>query len=161
MITYKKSQPNSVDPARARDTVLQTLLPLGFEMINDSSYGFTVSGPGYRSTRQSPLLGISTAVFDFGRGQLTVDAELGGLNRMTRWLLIILISVGLIDASIFFALWYYLPELNQQRWFLFIPALTLLTWVFVNPFIIQFLRRRCQDAIDTLLSKAASDYSNN
>lgn len=154
MNTYKKSQPNYNDPAHAKKIVLQTLLPLGFKMINDTSYGFTVNGPGYRSTRQSALLGISNAVFDFGRSHITIDAELGGLHRMARWLLIILIGVGIIDAAIFFALWYYLPELNQQRWFLFIPVLTLLTWIFIGPFMIKFLRHRCEDAINTLLCNA-------
>lgn len=159
MITYKKSQPNHIDPSRAKEIVLQTLLPLGFEIINDSSYGFTVNGPGYRSTRQSPLLGISTAVFDFGRSQILIDAELGGFSRMSQLLLAILIGVGVIDSAIFFTLWYFLPELNQHRWFLFIPALTLLPWIFIAPRMTRFIRRRCEDAIDTLLRNAAGDLS--
>jgi hypothetical protein len=161
MITYRKSQPYNADPSRAKDIVLQTLLPLGFQVINDGTYSLTLNGPGYRSTRQSPLLGISTAVFDFGRSQIVIDAELGGLNRMSQLLLAILIGVGVIDSAIFFALWYYLPELNQNRWFLFVPALTLLLWIFIAPLITRFIRRRCEDAIDTLLRNAAGDFSSN
>jgi hypothetical protein len=161
MITYRKSQTNNIDPVRAKDIVLQTLLPLEFQVINDSTYSLTLNGPGYSSTRQSPLLGISTAVIDFGRSQIVIDAELGGLNRMSQLLLAILIGVGVIDSAIFFALWYYLPELNQNRWFLFVPALTLLLWIFIAPLITRFIRRRCEDAIDTLLRNAAGDFSSN
>lgn len=159
MITYQKTQPNHNDPARAKELVLQTLLPLGFEIVNDTSYGLTVNGPGYRSTRQPPLHGISTAVFDFSRSQIVIDAELGGVSRISQLLLFILIGVGFLDSAIFFALWYFLPELNQHRWFLFIPALTLLPWIFIAPWMTRFIRRRCEDAIDKLLRNAAGDFS--
>jgi len=155
MHIYKKSQINNHDPERAKNIILQSLLPLGFEIVSDTSYGLTVSGPGYRSTRQNPLLGISAATFDIGRSQISVDAQLGGVGRLGQTLVSILIGVGLVDAAIFFALWYFLPELNQHRWFLFIPALTLIPWVFIAPWMTKFIRRRCEDAIDTLLRNAS------
>jgi hypothetical protein len=155
MSDYRTTQPSSSDPAAAKDIVLQTLLPLGFAVAHDSSYGLTVNGPGYRSTRQSPLLGISSAVFDFGRSQIMIDAELGGLKRITNTLAIILFSVGLIDSAIFFALWYFIPEFKQQAWFLFVPALTLLPWFFIVPYMSKFIRRRCEEAIDILLRSAS------
>jgi hypothetical protein len=70
-------------------------------------------------------------------------------------LTIILVGVGLIDSAIFFALWYFIPEFKQQVWFLFVPALTLLPWVFIVPYMARFIRRRCEEAIDILLRNAA------
>ena len=122
MIPYRKTQPSISEPEFARDIILQTLLPLGFEIVCDSSHALTLAGPGYRSTRQNPLLGISRASFELGRSSISIDAELGGLNRMTKLLLIILVGVGLFDSATFFGLWYFLPALNEHKWFLFIPA---------------------------------------
>jgi len=156
MLTYRKSQLNNTDPENAKNVVLQTLLPLGFEITNASSFGLQVKGPGYGSTRQNPLLGISSAMFKFSRSQITIDAQLGGVSRMAQLLSFILIGVGLMDAVIFFTLWYFLPELNQHRWFLYIPTLTLLPWVFIAPWLTRFIRQRCEDAIDTLLRNAGT-----
>jgi len=159
MITYRKNQPNSSDPDTARQIVLQTLLPLGFEIANDTSYGLTVNGPGYRSTRQPPLYGISTAVFEFSRSQIIIDAELGGITQISRLLMAILIGVGVLDSAIFFALWFYIDKLRVNNWFLFVPALTLLPWIIIAPLMVRFIHRRCKDAIDTLLRNAAGGYS--
>lgn len=156
---YKNSLPNATDPAFAKNIVLQTLLPLGFEIVSNASSALSVSGPGYRSTRQSPLLGISYANFDFGESQISVDADLGGIDRKARILLAVLISVGVLDSGIFLALWFFIDRLREATWFLFIPALTLLPWIFLAPWITRFLRRRAEDAIDTLLRNAGGNIS--
>jgi len=159
MITHKKSCPNHNDPAAAKNIVLQTLLPLGFEITNDYSNGLNVNGPGYRSTRQPPLYGISSAALEFRQDRITIDAELGGINQISRLLVAVLISVGVVNSAIFLTLWFYLDTLRANTWFLFIPALTLLPWIIIAPLIIRFVHRRCSEAIDTLLRNASGDYS--
>lgn len=62
----------SSDARRAFDIALQTLLPLGFEVVEQNSFHLVVTGPGFSSSRQNALHGISRAEFSAERSsQLT------------------------------------------------------------------------------------------
>ena len=85
------------DARRAFEAALQTLLPLGFEVEEQSSLRLAVTGPGFNSTRQNALLGISRAEFRAEHSSLVVKAELGGLDRFQRLMLIFMIGLEAFD----------------------------------------------------------------
>ena len=65
MITHEAFVNFSGDGQRALDIILQTLLPLGFEVESQGSTHLVVtSQAGYNSTRQDALLGITRAEFE-------------------------------------------------------------------------------------------------
>jgi len=100
----------SGESSRAFNIALQTLLPLGFLVESQGSDRLVVTGPGFNSTRQNALLGISRAEFTAERSSLRVSAELGGVDRMLRFLAILLVGLGIFDALLFTALWYFLEN---------------------------------------------------
>jgi len=53
------------------------------------------------STRQNALQGVSHAEFSADRGSLKVRAELGGVDRMQRFLILLLLAMGLFDSLVF------------------------------------------------------------
>jgi hypothetical protein len=145
----------SGDPSRAFDTALRTLLPLGFQVINESSSQLIVTGPGFTSTQQNALLGISRAEFTAERSSLKVLTELGAVDRMQRFLIILLVGLGLFDSLVFLGLWYFLDKLRAHTWFLAIPALTLVPWVVIGPILTRWIGNRTREALNRLLQNMA------
>lgn len=145
----------SGDAERAFDIALETLLPLGFQIETKGSSRLTAAGPGFGSTRQGALLGVSRAEFTADRSSLRVRAELGGVDRMQRFLIILLVGVGTFDSLLFTALWYFFGEIRAYSWFLAIPALTMLPWIFIGPILARWIGKRTKEALDTLLHNMA------
>ena len=145
----------SGEPSRAFDTALRTLLPLGFLVVSEGSSQLIVTGPGFNSTRQNALLGISRAEFTAERSSLKVLAELGGVDRMQRFLIILLVGLGLFDSLVFLGLWYFLDQLRAHTWFLAIPALTLVPWVVIGPILARWIGNRTREALNRLLQNMA------
>ncbi len=156
MNVHEVSIPYSGDSQRAMDIALQTLLPLGFQIESQGSAHLIVSNNSYNSTRQSGLKGISRAEFNAGHSTLSVRAELSGVERMQRFLLFILLGVGVFDALVLIGLWYFLEKLRAYAWFLAIPILSLLPWVFIAPRMTVWIRRRTEESIQILLKNMAS-----
>lgn len=148
--------PFSGDAARAFDTARQTLLPLGFRVESEGATRLVVSGPGMNSTRQNALLGVSRAEFNAERGSLRVRAELGGVDRLQRFLILLMLGLGLFDSLIFIGLWYFFDQLRAHTWFLAIPALTLAPWIFIGPFIARLIARNTEKSLNTLLQNMAT-----
>lgn len=145
----------SGDGSRAFEIALQTLLPLGFRIESQGSSRLVVTGPRYNSTRQNSLLGISKAEFTAERSSLRVRAELGGVDRMQRFLLFLLLGLGLFDSVLFTALWLFVEEIHAYTWFLAVPVLTFIPWIFVAPLMVRWISRRTKEALSALLNNMA------
>jgi len=156
MDTYEDFVPYTGAGERAFNVALQTLLPLGFQIESQGSAHLTVSGARYISTKQNALLGVSRAEFSLGHSALTVNAELGGAERMQKMLLLFLLGLGGFDVLLFTGLWYFVPELHAQRWFLFIPLLALIPWAFIAPYMTRMIRARSVEALRILLENMAA-----
>ncbi len=156
MDTYEDFVTYSGAGERAFNVALQTLLPLGFQVESKGSAHLAVAGGRYTSTKQNALLGVSRAEFSLGHSALTVKAELGGAERMQKMLLLILLGLGGFDVLLFTSLWYFVPELHAQRWFLFIPLLALIPWAFIAPYMTKMIRARTVEALKTLLANMSS-----
>lgn len=155
MTTIEESVPFSGDPDRAFGTALRILLPLGFQVEERGSYRLAVRGPGYDSTRQNALLGVSRAVFTAGGSTLEVRAELEAVDRLMRRLLYLMLALAAFDLALFTSLWYFLEPLRGNTWILATPALTLLPWVFLGPFLTRIFTKRTRQALVALLENMA------
>ena len=143
------------DARRAFEIALQTLLPLGFEVAEQSSISLVATGPGFNSTRQNALLGISRAEFSAERSSLVVKAELGGLDRFQRLMLIFMISLGAFDSLLLLALWFFIERLRTHTWFLAIPVIIFIPWIFIARVMTRWISKRTKNALNTLLHNMA------
>jgi len=155
VLKFTYSINTSADSQTAANTLLNTLLPLGFRIVNQSSHSLVVESPGYNSTRQNTLLAMSRAEFTFSRSKIDLQAELGGIDRMARLLLFLILGLGILDTAIFFGLWFFLDAFRSSMWLLYIPTLALLPWLIVGPLIIRIIRKNAERAAITLLENAA------
>lgn len=156
MILHEEFVSFSGDGARAISTALQTLLPLGFQVESQGSSHLFVTNSRYRSAQDSPLSGISRAEFNLDRFSLNVKAELGGVEKMRRYLLIVLLGSSIFDAVLFTALWYFIEELHAKTWLLVFPLVILLPWIFIGPYMSRWLKNRTVDALKALLDEMAA-----
>lgn len=156
MITHEEFVNFSGDGERAINSTLQSLLPLGFQIESQGSSRLVVTNSNYRSTKQDPLLGISRAAFNINRFSLEVRAELGGVVKMRNFLLALLIGIGVFDAALFTAMWYFLDELRPHTWLLAFPLAALLPWIFLGPYLTRWIKNRTVDALKKLLDEMAA-----
>jgi len=155
MTTIEEFVTFSGDAERAFDTALRALLPLGFQVEERGASRLVVRGPGYDSSRQDALLGISRAVFTAAGSTLEVHAELEGVDRLMRRLLFLILGLAFFDLALFTALWYFLEPLRRNTWILATPALALLPWVFLAPYLTRLFSGRTRQALAALLENIA------
>lgn len=155
MTAIEESVTFSGDAERAFDTALRALLPLGFQVEERDSYRLVVRGPGYDTSRQEALLGVSRAVFTAGGSTLEVRAELEGVDRLMRRLLTLILALAAFDLALFTSLWYFLEPLRANTWILATPALALLPWVFLASFLTRLFSSRTRQALVALLENMA------
>lgn len=156
MIQHEEFVNFSGSEERAISTALGTLLPLGFQVESQGSAHLFVTNNRYRSAQDSPLLGISRAEFNFSRFTLNVKAELGGVEKIRRFLLFVLLGSCVFDAVLFTALWFFIEDLHIKTWLLVFPLVILLPWVFIGPYMSRWLKNRTVDALKALLDEMAA-----
>ncbi|WP_145419117.1 hypothetical protein [Planctomycetes bacterium K23_9] len=147
---------------------LTTLTNCGFRIEHKSDDTATVTGPGLNSSRQNPLLGATKVHLNATDGRLKLDAELGGVDRMVRFVKRFPPMLGL-GLGLFFAVatglmaWLQLgagngvPWARVWRWIAiaFVTSLApVAPWLFLSPIIARSTRRRTEQALDTLVHNA-------
>jgi hypothetical protein len=146
-----------------------TLTNNGFAIVDRMNGRTTLAGPGLTSTRQNPILGASRIEIAVRGQTLHVDAELGGIvtmRRFLRWFPLLLgLGLGLLFAVLGAVVWegkfdvgLGLPWPPGLQWFVATMALGILPvvpWLFISPLLIRMVRRRTERALDVLANNAA------
>jgi hypothetical protein len=167
---YSKSIPFSGDIDAAFAAAANVLGANGFVLHEKGLSRVEFDGPGMRSSRQNPLLGASHLRMEARAGTLSLDAELGGVDTMRRFL----IYFPLAMAAGFFVLiglggGFLLEQLGASNrgepvaregfWLLLTAPLALLPfapWLILSPLMCRAIRRRTIEALDRLLAHIAN-----
>ena len=129
------------------------LTALGFRLADKSAAAREWVGPGMNSSRESALLGATRIHASHGGGELAVEAELGGVARLARfvtWFPILLpLTLGLVLAGVFAALH------GPGPWLLAVAApvaANVALWLVLGPLMARRFRARTDRALDALLA---------
>jgi hypothetical protein len=155
-VHYQSSIPFEGNAAKAFDLAVSALTSLGFRTLARSDAMLELEGPGMNSTRQSSLLGASRIQVTCHSRQLALDAELGGVQRMTRFLMYFPAGLNLLLCLVFFAV--FSIVFDHRLWVRPVLAVTggnLLLWLFLAPVIARKVQARTRQGIDTLLNNMA------
>lgn len=172
-MNYTRSLKLDGSPDAAILSVLTTLTNNGFQIRKRGDRSASLSGPGLNSTKQNPLLGASEVGVIVEGDQIRLDAELGGMERMQRFVtrFPFLLSFGL---ALFFIALLAIYSLVLPIGFgpagrfgpaagigwsscLSIIALVMLPalpWIVISPWMSRHIERRTLTALDTLLGNA-------
>ena len=147
---------------------LVTLTNNGFTIVNRDEKSADLTGPGLNSTRQNPLLGASRIHIELQGQKLCLDAELGGVDSMRRFLMRFPFILGLGLGLFFgvgggiafgrqFGVGFGVPWAQGWTWLLVAiggAMLPVTPWLFLSPMMSNLVRTRTQNALATLVQNS-------
>jgi hypothetical protein len=145
------------NPDRAFDLACSSLTAIGFRLANKTESSLEWIGPGMHGSRQNPLMGASFIQIHHHNRELKLDAELGGIERMARFLkyfpAILLGGIGIVLSIVLLiatgpGVWVY-PLFG-------VLAINAVVWMIVGPILTRQFRSRTEKSLDTLLNNMAA-----
>ena len=165
---YTNSIAFSGDPQRLLAAASTILMTNGFAVVQQDGHRVEFAGPGLSSTKQHPILGASKVVVCADHGQLTVDADYGGVESLRRFMIRfpLLLGLGLgsvfavILLSVFLGFYCYGADFGPAWTIAWLsPLLAILTsllsvlpWYFLAPCIRRHIERKTTVALGTLMT---------
>lgn len=150
---YKISKAFSGSQEQLLRSFVTTLTQLGFRLEKQSHDTKEFLGPGMSTTRQSPLLGASVIHVKIEGRYVKVNAELGGVTRMKRFMVILIgslcVGLGLIFGGLAAAGLLKSRNGGEVHWW--VVLLPFLPWIFLIPLISRSLEKRTRNAIETMV----------
>ena len=139
----------------------------GFAILSRDESSASLSGPGLNSTSQNPLLGASKISVVEDGSTLRLDAELGGAERMQRFVKSIPWAAGFgagllhvmlgVQFGWQFGVGFGVPGANGWIWLMMsfgIATLAALPWVFISPWMANSIRSKTEQALKNLVINA-------
>jgi hypothetical protein len=129
------------------------LTAIGFRITERSDSTLELVGPGMNSSRDSALVGASRIQMRGDRHELSLEAELGGVARMTRFVTFfppaLLFGLGLLLSIVFSVLF------GPGLWILAVFAAVggnALVWMLLGPLIARSMQARTRKGLESLLA---------
>ena len=145
---YSRSAPFEGDPERAWETASNILMGNHFQVMHEEKdYLEFVGTVAMTSTQQSPLMGATRIRLTRREHSLLLIAELGGVQAMTRFLVIFLTMLMVALAALILAL----KGLSGAM----LVLLPFVPWLVLVPLMARMMRQRTVAALDTLLANIA------
>ena len=150
---YAASLPFRGDAEKAFCLAESALTALGFRLDARTPARLELLGPGMNSSRESPLVGASRIELRSGEGKLSVEAELGGVVRVSRFVTLfpicLVLSLGIVFSTVFglangAGLW--------MGGVVGAVGVNAVVWIFLGPLMARKFRSRTERALDTLLA---------
>lgn len=142
-----------------------TLTVQGFTVVRAERDVIEFSGPGMVNSRQPAICGAGRIRLTRRHGEMTLEADFEGVERMRRFLQLFLTSMALGFLALFgpvmgiifgrqFGVGFGVPFAQGWNWMLFIGPLVLLPllpWIVLTPLLCRRFRNRARQALDDLL----------
>ena len=147
----------SGDPEKAFGLAESALTGIGFRIGERTARSVEFIGPGMKSTRQSALLGASRIVVRSSHGELALEADLGGVASMSRFVLLFPIGLVLCLGAVLSAV--YAVQFGPGMWIGGLAAIigvNTVVWLVLGPLMARSIRLRTCRALDALLANMAS-----
>ncbi len=150
---YTGSLPFKGNSDKAFGLAESALTALGFRLTQRTASSLEMTGPGMNSSRESVLVGASRVHVNKGNGELTMEADLGGVQRMTRFVMLFPITLCLFLALLFGVV--FTVANGPGNWMFAVAGavgVNALTWMILGPWMARRFHKRTCDGLDTLLA---------
>jgi hypothetical protein len=168
MTTYQTAAEFGGDPRAVLDSAIATLTHNGFAITQRDAASASLTGPGLTSTKQNAILGASHVLLNVRGNRLEAQAELGGVDRMQRFLMrfpfLLALAIGLflgVGGGLFFGAQtgagFGAPWAPGWSWLLVTLGISMLAvspWFVLSPLMSRAMRNRTQTALETLVRNA-------
>ncbi len=137
------------------------LTGVGFQITRRTARSVEMAGPGMNNNRQSPLVGASQIHLECKPGELTLEANLGGVKRMTRFVTLfpigLVLCLGVVLSVVFGFLF------GPGTWITAVAGAggaNAAVWLLLGPLIARGIRGRTIKALDSLLANMVAVGTN-
>lgn len=147
---YTKTVPCKSQPKTVLDLASKMLGQAGLLISKSKDSSLEFSSPGYRSTKQHPLRGVSKGILSVTGHQITIKADLEKLEFLQKFVFIlpilitsiVFISLLLIFMSVF-PMWIAVSSAS-------IVLITYLPWLYFSPLLSKKIRQKTEKALEDL-----------
>jgi hypothetical protein len=150
---YEVSVPFRGSCDKALSLAESALTALGFRSTERTAESLEMVGPGMHGTQHSPLAGTSRIHVRGGPGELALEADLGGVVLMARFVTVFPPALWLFLATLFSVLFSVL--FGPGLWLLIVWGIAgglTLFWLLIAPMIARAMRARASCGLDALLA---------
>lgn len=148
---YQKNINFSGSISRAIEFLYGTFKPLGFSICNMSTTSIDVVGSGLKNSKENPLLGFSSILFLFQNSQVIVKAELGGILKLQKALMIFMAVFELLFILGFGYFWWTIPSLKNKPYLWLCVILPFSPWYLILPLMFRKLEEKTKNSLEALL----------
>lgn len=138
----------------------ETLLAaIGFRITNRTPDAMHFEGPGMHSSRQNPLLGATRIHLRCSGRELELDADLGGVQRLARFVVWFPVLLPLALGVLFFAV--FSAQFGPGPWMWGVGLATggnAALWFVLGPWMAHRLRIRTLQALEILLDNLTAPH---
>ena len=147
---YEKTEPFSGNMGKVLEVAKNVFIQHNFQIVRDSDSEVEFTGPGMLSSIQNPLVGISRVRIRGTSGNLSIEAEFGGIRKLTKYLVLFIVGMA-IFFLVFFGI--MLPKQGQPAGKIILIALApFIPWPVLIPLIYIWMKSRTSKALDRLLT---------
>ncbi len=147
---YEKTEPFSGNMEKAFEVAKNVLIQHNFQIVRDSDSEVEFTGPGMLSSRQNPLVGISRVCIRGTSGNISIEAEFGGIRRLTKYLVFFIVGMAIFFLVLFGIL---LSKQDQPLYkTILITLAPFIPWPILIPLIHIWMKSRTSKALDRLLT---------
>jgi hypothetical protein len=150
---YAASLPFGGNTDKALGLAESTLTAVGFRLTERTADSMEWAGPGMHSTRQSALVGASRIRVLDGRGKLAIEADLGGVARMSRFVRLFPVGLALFLGGVLSVVFSLVH--GPGTWLAVVAAVVggnAVLWWLLAPLMARGIRARTCRELDTLLA---------
>jgi hypothetical protein len=147
---YEKTEPFSGNVEKVLEVAKNAFIQNNFQIVRDSDTEVELTGPGMLSSRQNPIVGISRICIRGTSINLSIEAEFGGIRKLTKYLALFIVGMAIFFVVLFGIL---LPKQGQPlNKTILISLAPFVPWPVLIPLIHIWMKSRTSKALDRLLA---------
>ena len=147
---YEKTEPFSGNVEKVLEVAKNVFIQHNFQIVRDSDTEVEFTGPGMLSSRQNPIVGISRICIRGTSGNLSIEAEFGGIRKLTKYLAFFIVGMAIFFVAFFGIL--FSKQWQPLNKTILISLAPFAPWPVLIPLIYLWMKSRTSKALDRLLA---------
>jgi len=147
---YEKTEPFSGNMEKALEVAKNVFIQHNFQIVRNSNSEVEFTGPSMLSSRQNPLVGISRVCIRGTSGNISVEAEFGGIRMLTKYLVLFIVGMAIFFLVVFGIM--FSKQGQPLNKIILLSLAPFIPWPVLIPIMAIWMKSRTSKALDTLVN---------
>ena len=147
---YEKTEPFSGNMEKVLEVAKNVFIQHNFEIVRHSDTEVEFTGPGMLSSRQNPIVGISRICIRGTSGNISIEAEFGGIRKLTKYLVVFIAGMAIFFVVLFGIL--FSMQGQPVNKIILMSVAPFVPWPVLIPLIHIWMKSRTSKALSRLLT---------